>query len=362
MAIVGSGVISRTHLAALRADGRAEVRLLCDLDPAAASGLDPDLPWTADVAAVLADPAIDLVHVLTPHHAHAAQVVAALAAGKHVVVEKPLATTPDDVAAMCAAAAAAEERGQIAACIFQHRLAPGIRALRRHLRDRAFGSLEEVVVHVRCTRTSAYYNRAAWRGTWAGEGGGLLINQAIHALDLACYCFGQPLAVDVRVANQRLGRVIEVEDQAHGTLTFGGGLRVHLDAANDQTTGWEPHLIVRGSRGGCRYSTNGDGTFLELAHDDPAVRDDLLAAVADPACVLPGKREYGGLHAVQIADAIHAVLARRRPAVTIADGAVTTRTVLACYHATAISQAVDPAFPPGAAYTRPCLVPELLRA
>nr|MBA3686655.1 Gfo/Idh/MocA family oxidoreductase [Planctomycetota bacterium] len=121
-AIIGCGVIAPTHAKALALDGRAELRWACDTDPAKARARVAAERYTSDFAEVLADPGLDLVHICTPHAAHADQVVAALAAGKHVICEKPLATTPDDIARMLAAARAAATRSRPLICsgIYQH--------------------------------------------------------------------------------------------------------------------------------------------------------------------------------------------------------------------------------------------------
>jgi UDP-N-acetyl-2-amino-2-deoxyglucuronate dehydrogenase len=177
-AIIGCGVIAPTHARALELDARSHLRWACDIDPTRQTMVKAER-FTTQFTEVLADPAVDVVHICTPHQTHADLACAALAAGKHVICEKALATTPADLARMVRAAAAAPQL--VASGIFQHRFSPLARRLRELVSGGDFGRVQAVMVRFRCTRGQAYYASAAWRGRWAGEGGGLMINQASNS-------------------------------------------------------------------------------------------------------------------------------------------------------------------------------------
>ena len=200
-AIVGCGVIAPTHAKALELDGRVRIRWACDTDPAQVGRVAAER-FSTRFADILSDSAVQLVHICTPHQTHAELVTAALAAGKHVVCEKALATSPADVSRMVAAAARRSEL--VASGIFQHRFRPLARRLVELVRGGDFGRLARIQVEFRCTRTSAYYASGPWRGRWAGEGGGLMINQAIHTLDSALGFLGQPISVAGTVSRTRV--------------------------------------------------------------------------------------------------------------------------------------------------------------
>ena len=359
-AIIGCGVIGKTHVNAIAADGRGEVVWACDTDIERAQALVPNARHAFDLAEVLLDDSLDVIHLCTPHAVHKGQLVAAVAAGRHIICEKPLATTPADLHAMVAAAERHQAAGKIAACIFQHRHGLLARRLQELIAAGSFGALQSANLPFRCTRRRAYYDSAAWRGTWAVEGGGTCINQAIHSIDqLVWLCGGDPVAVTATCANKRLQDVIEVEDEASGSIRFGSGLVATFDIANDQTTGWDMHIEVVGERGSFRFTPNGGGQLFALEHEDQAVVDELRAieqAIAGGGATgVATKAEYGNLHTVQIADCYDAIEQGRQPHVTIANGATACEVVLGIYHSAAT--AAEAALPlADANYQHPVLV------
>lgn len=331
-AIIGCGVIAPTHVKALTVDGRVAIRWACDPDPAQHARV-PAARATTDWREALADPAVDLVCICTPHAQHAEQLVAALAGGKHVICEKPLATTPADVARMVAAAESAwRDRTLVVAGIFQHRFNPLAARLRQLLADGDFGAVKSASMDFRCTRTAAYYRSGPWRGTWSGEGGALLINQAIHTIDLVSwFCGGEPRAVSAQVERRRLGDTIECEDWAKLRVTFASGAGAELLAANDGVSDWRTDIAVECERGA--FALGAGYGLTRLVHPSQVVQAELRAIdrIRDEVVKLPGKAEYGDHHALQIADAVSAIIARRRPRVTLADAAPTVQLVLGAY-------------------------------
>ena len=366
VAIVGCGVIAPTHAKALALDGRCELVLACDPDLGKARALGATRvasDWREALGA-----GIDLVILCTPHHEHAAQAVAVLQAGKHLLCEKPLATTPDAVRHMVDAAQAA---GTVASGIFQHRFSPLARRVHELVRGGDFGPLLSAAMDFRCTRTAAYYASGPWRGRWAGEGGAVLINQAIHTLDLVNWFCGTPVSVAGTVSQQHPG-MIECEDHGQGVITYaadgadaGAGADTDADAAatppqasivcsNDQVTDWYQRITVTCRDGAIELGDH--HRLLTVTHSNQALCAELrtLDQIRLDGVRLPGKDCYGDHHALQIQDVLSAIRAGRAPFVTLADAAVTNQVVLGLYCSSA--QHGAPVALPARSFTRPDLL------
>lgn len=161
---------------------------------------------------------IDVVLIATPHRQHPELTVLALEHGKHVICEKPLAVTVADVDAVLRAAARARGRFAI---VYQNRLEPPYQYARQLLQSGELGPITRCSIVESFWRTQAYFGVAPWRGTWTGEGGGVLLNQAPHVLDRYVWLCGLPDVVSAR-CDTRLHR-IEVEDVATAVLTHANG-------------------------------------------------------------------------------------------------------------------------------------------
>ncbi|MFW5751674.1 MAG: Gfo/Idh/MocA family protein [Planctomycetota bacterium] len=337
-AVIGCGSIGPVHLAALIADPRVGSVVACDRIAERARRCAGDGAWSDDPAAVIDDPGIALVCVCTPHPEHAQLARAALATGKHVLCEKPLATDPPSLAAMCAAAEDAPA-GVLAAGVFQHRFSPLARALRSALATGAFGVVRTTAMEFRCTRDVDYYTRDRWRGTWVEEGGGVLLNQAIHTLDLWLWFVGTPVAVRARAENRWTAAFCECEDHIVGEVDFASGLTGAFAAINDRDSGWHTRITLDAEYGRFVYDSDGGGRLHVLEHRDPELLQRLRRCAAQIAeqrsRPLAGKACYGSLHAAQIADLLDAIEARREVPVDFPAAAVANQVVLAAYHAAA---------------------------
>jgi predicted dehydrogenase len=187
--IVGSGMIAQVHAKAVAAMAGATLHSVCNHHSGGARKLASHFGVAAysDIQAFLADPELDIVTVCTPSGAHFEPALAALAAGKHVIVEKPLEVTTERIDLMIAAAAAA---GKSLSSILNRRFTPAMDAFKQAAVDGRFGKLTSASCYVKWFRDQAYYDSAAWRGTWALDGGGVLMNQAIHAIDALIHLAG----------------------------------------------------------------------------------------------------------------------------------------------------------------------------
>jgi predicted dehydrogenase len=265
---VGAGVFA-LHRAALQQRDDIQVVGVCDVQPQPGQQRAAELgcQFFTDHRQMLADTRPEAVSVVTPHPQHAPIAVDCLEGGAHVLVEKPMAAQVADADRMLEAAAAA---GRLLAVSFQHRGRPEVRAARQLIQSGRLGEIQRVQMLAVWTRTARYYSRAAWRGTWAGEGGGVLMNQAAHNLDLICHLAGQPSRV--LAWNRTTLHAIETEDTCEALLEWSNGALGTLYVTTAQV-GEPERLEIVGTRGTLEI-WRGRLNFLESEAD-------LRAFVAD---------------------------------------------------------------------------------
>ncbi len=164
----------------------------------------------------------DVVHICTPHYLHVPMAVKALGMGIHVLTEKPCAI---NLAQLTQLQQAQKASGKQLGVCFQNRYNSSSRYLKQAVESGKYGKLLATRAFVTWNRGPDYFNSAAWRGTWAEEGGGVMINQAIHTLDLLQYTCGNIQTIQAHCFNDILGGVIEVEDTATAQLELDSGIR-----------------------------------------------------------------------------------------------------------------------------------------
>ncbi len=221
IAIVGCGRIAKRHAELLGSGQIAGAKLVavCDLlaDRAQAFADKYDVPGFTSVAELLEKSDADVITVLTPSGSHAALSIEASRAGRHVIVEKPMALTLADADAMIRAA---DEAGKQLFVVKQNRFNVPVVKAREALEAGRFGKLVLGTVRVRWCRDQSYYDHDAWRGTWAQDGG-VIANQASHHVDMLGWFMGPVESVHARSARALVN--IEAEDTAVATLKFRNG-------------------------------------------------------------------------------------------------------------------------------------------
>lgn len=234
-AIIGCGAIHTCHVDALRHVPGAVVRAVVDIDSEKGSRLAADYgcQFYQDYHEMLLDAAIDVVHICTPHYLHKPMILAALAAGKQVFCEKPVVMNPQEVADIQAAAAMAQRH--VGVC-YQNRLNPTSLAIQRCVEEGRLGNLRAIKAVLTWSRSGNYYAASPWRGSFATEGGSLLINQAIHTLDLMQWFGTGVRCLKGVVDSTLLADEIETEDSAMVTLCFNNGARGLFYASNCHTS------------------------------------------------------------------------------------------------------------------------------
>ncbi len=223
-AIIGYGDVSTIHIEALTAMANATIVAVCDTDPRRLAEAEKalDVPGFTDHLALLDARRPDVAHITTPHNQHASVAVDLVERGVNVIVEKPLA---DSIAAGDRLIEAAERSTAKIGVCFQNRYNTTAQAMNELLSSGELGAVIGGSATVLWHRNADYYRAKPWRGTWAGSGGGLLMNQAIHTVDLLQWLLGEVTAVSGHAATRFLGDTIEVEDTAEFVAEHAGGVR-----------------------------------------------------------------------------------------------------------------------------------------
>ncbi|MBT2531154.1 Gfo/Idh/MocA family oxidoreductase [Arthrobacter sp. ISL-48] len=357
VAIAGCGVIGRTHAVAIHEFAEAGIVALVDVIPDAAESLAdfieksgrprPSVYTTLEAAFAAAD--IHLVALATPSGLHIQQGLEVLAAGKHVVIEKPLDVDLNRAQEIEAAAREAARRGVVAAVISQHRFDRSSLAVADAVAKGRFGRLTSAIASVAWWRGQGYYDSGDWRGTWSMDGGGALMNQGVHTVDLLLWFMGRPVEIHAHTARLAHER-IEVEDTAVATVTFeNGGLAV-LHA----TTAAYPGLTVRVQLMGSEGSAVVDNDQLQYFHSKDAGGDSAdmglqgggnqaeqeLAKYPEEDYEAKDPTVYPAGHVRQYRDILGAIAEGRQPGVTVSDAVNALATVRAVYVSATLNQAV----------------------
>ncbi|MBQ8350734.1 MAG: Gfo/Idh/MocA family oxidoreductase [Clostridia bacterium] len=315
-AIIGLGAISTTHYGAIgRAGG--EVVAICDIDEAKITAFCEKTGCHAtaykDYQALLSDRTIDVIHICTPHYLHADMVVAALRAGHHVLCEKPLCIAEEDIPRVLAAE---RESGKHLGVCHQNRYNESNLALKAMLEsDPAKSGFGTVV----WDRGEGYYASGAWRGKWQTEGGGVMINQALHTLDLLLWMVGQPDSVQADLHNRHLGGVIEVEDTASALFRYEDGRVFNFFATTASGADMPVQVMV---------ATEGGQTIV-AANDTITVNGEIRPS--DSGDIRYGKDVWGDGHAKLVRDFYTCIKEDQPFAIDGREGARVVRAILAMY-------------------------------
>lgn len=343
VAIIGTGAIFRNHLEAYRALDNVEVVAVCDIDAALAqkTAQENNIPRafgsTAELFAASQDPTdlgrVDIVSVCTPHPTHEAVVVEAAEAGVHVLCEKPLAISPEASQRMVDSCA---KNGVQLGVLFQRRFWPAAQRIKALIADGTIG--EPILGHasVLLHRDPTYYSATPWRGSWATDGGGVLMTQGIHYIDLLQWFMGDVTEVYGHINAYVHHENMETEDTAVATLKFASGAIATLQASTAVSPGLGVQIRVTGQTGASVQLTEfPEGT--EGRVDVLGVGEELDTQPTWPADLNPNTSlsEINGalipFHKKQVADFVDAIHAGTAPAVTGEEATKALRILLAVY-------------------------------
>lgn len=278
--IIGCGMISRFHARAIAELRGAKLVACYNRTMPAARALASEFGGEAydDLDRMLSRPDLDIVTIATVSGAHLEPTLAAARAGKHVIVEKPLEITLSRCDAMIKAC---DEAGVLLATIFPSRFHRSAQLLKQAVEQGRFGRLTLADAYVKWFRTQQYYDSGAWRGTWDLDGGGALMNQAIHSVDLLTWLMG-PVAEISSFTGTLAHERIEVEDVAVAALKFANGALGVIEATTATYPGSLKRIEIHGNQGTAVLREEDITTwdFAKSRASDQKIRDAMAAKTA----------------------------------------------------------------------------------
>lgn len=308
-AVIGLGTIGKVHIGVLE-EMRVEIAAVCDCDQNALKKYAQYKGYT-DYIQMLDEVQPSVVHECTPHYLHTEMILAALERDIHVLCEKPMCIRKEDIPRIVAAQK--KSQAQLGVCL-QNRYLPQNVFIKEFLKDKKILSATGNLVW---RRGEKYYRSAAWRGKWATEGGGVLINQALHCLDLMQYFVGMPKAVAASVSNLTLQDVIEVEDTAT-LICYGEENGFAFAATNGGFGGTSITLEIHTEQDVLKTLPNGVVLNGEIRSFQPTDKE-------------YGKHCYGSGHVALIRDFYDCIQTGRKFAIDVQEGAKSVKIVLTAY-------------------------------
>lgn len=333
-AVVGCGMIARFHVRALQEIPSARVTALVSRSRDSAeklladTGLPP-CPIFNSVSDAVKAPGVDAVIITTPSGAHREPALVAAQAGKHVVVEKPLEITGprcQDIIAAC------DHAGVKLCTIFPSRFGDANTALKAAVDAGKFGRLTLGETTCKWWRTQAYYDEGGWKGTQALDGGGAMMNQAIHNVDLLLWLMGDATHVSGFTATLAHER-IEVEDTAVAAIRFKSGALGVIQATTSVHPGYPKTIAVHGDKGSAVIEQDDviRWDFTPATDEDAKVKERFAAKVgASGGAADPKAISHEG-HRRQLADFVEAVQQNRVPKVDGREGKKAVDLICAVY-------------------------------
>ena len=331
--IVGCGMIANFHAKAIEDISGAKVVACQSRRLKSAKKFATEFGGTPyeTVKEMLADPAVDIVTICTPSGAHLEPAVAAAKAGKHVIIEKPLEVTLkrcDKIIRAC------EDNGVVLSTIFPSRFHKSSQLLKQAVDKGRFGTLTLGDAYVKWFRTQEYYDSGQWRGTWELDGGGALMNQAIHSVDLLTWLMGPVAELSAQTATLAHKR-IEVEDVATASLKFENGALGVIEASTAAFPGTLKKIEIHGSDGsaGIEEEDIKLWQFKKMTAKDKKIVASFEGATetgggaADPSAI------GHAAHAHQFRDVIKAIKTGGKPSIDGAEGRRSVEIILAIYKA-----------------------------
>lgn len=306
--IIGCGVIAPCHASALTNMEGACLYAVCDIIPEKADKFAKQYGVSRvyyDHKEMLKNPEIDVVCVCVPSGIHGEIAKDAALAGKNIVCEKPMEITPEKIEDVIKVV---RECGVKMQCIFQRRTMSAAIAVRKAVQEGKFGKIVLADAYLKYYRSQEYYNSAGWRGTWELDGGGALMNQGVHGIDLLAWMVDEKIEkVFARVGT--LARDIVVEDTAAALLKFAGGGFGVIEGATTTYPGFETKFEIHGEKGTVIFDDAGIKTW-EFIGDDAPVKPEAsekLGGASDPT-----KISSAG-HFILLKDLVDAINEDREP-------------------------------------------------
>lgn len=312
--IIGLGVISEIHIEALKMIDDAKITAVCTRDRSKAENTADELgcSWYTDYRRLADDPAVDAVVLCTPSGSRLPMVEYIAAAGKHIISEKPLEVTPERIDGMLKAC---HENNVFIASIFHKRYHPVYKWIKESIDNGLFGDIVTTDIMMKWYREPEYYSNSSWRGTMALDGGGALMNQCVHFIDMVQWFNGGVKSVFARTARM-LHKSIEGEDTAVAVVEYNNNAYGVIEATTSAYPGFSTVITVNGTKGG-------------VICENEDIRELKLMDGVEKHIIIPRKEdsgEHGGdamtnvkkdfsLHLYQLTDIVGAILEGKQPPV-----------------------------------------------
>ncbi len=340
--IIGAGMIASVHARALREiPGTSLVGVYSTtLQKREAFASKESCRAFNSLEEMLADPAIDIVCICTPSGAHQDPALACIAAGKHCLIEKPLEVTLEKCDRIIAAA---DAKGVKVGVVFPSRFYEQAMQLKKAVEASKFGDIVLGDAYVKWHRSEAYYKSNAWRGTWELDGGGALMNQGIHSVDLLQWYMGPVKRVQAFRANRR-HKEIAVEDTVVASLEFENGALGNITCSTAIFPGELKRIEINGTTGTAVLQESNliRWELQEMTAADEAIRElsQQSGLSHGGGASNPADISFKG-HQLQIEDLIHAINTNETPLVDGREGRKAVEIVLAVYQSAATGQPVE---------------------
>lgn len=319
--VVGFGAIGPVHAKAAARSEYAACYAICDC-----------LKERADKAAklygakayynfedVLADKNIDVIHICTPHYLHKEMAVSALKAGKNIVLEKPAAMTLSELSEMEEVYKMSDKKACI---VLQNRMNTSVAEMKRLIKeDKSLGKMLGIAGFMTWRRDGEYYKRDSWRGRWATEGGALLINQAVHMIDLIDWLGGGIKSVKSSISNKSLDGIIETEDTSDSLFIFKSGVHGVFYATNAFGADSPFRIEAVFENATLRYA---DTRLYKIENGVKIIAEDFATDIC-------GKKCWGGGHARVINDFYNALINGGEDYIDLKDGLHSAKVMLSMY-------------------------------
>jgi UDP-N-acetyl-2-amino-2-deoxyglucuronate dehydrogenase len=328
--VIGCGVIAPWHADSVVASEYADVAAVCDIDGAKGEDFAEKygVPLYQDYKRMLREAGLDVVSICTPSGLHSEMTVAAAEAGVNVLCEKPIAITVPQLDAMIAAV---EKAGIKMGGIFQRRTYEVSQRVREAVQSGLLGQMTLGDAYLKYYRSPAYYRSADWRATWALDGGGALMNQGVHGIDLLLWIMGDVESVFAKA--EAKVRDIEVEDTCAAVLTFKNGAYGVIEGTTSSNPGEPTALYLHGEKGTIILDDKGISKWAVaedksvVAENDPekCVTRQSLSTTSDPTAM--GRAGHQAL----VDDLAMAILEDREPMVTGDSARKAVELILAIY-------------------------------
>jgi predicted dehydrogenase len=336
--IVGAGMISHFHAKAINAIANAQLTGIYSINKSKSDLFAMQHNCTAfgTLDDMLRAPGIDIVCICTPSGIHLDAAIACIEAGKHCLIEKPLEVTLERCDRIIKAA---EKAGVKIGVIFPSRFYENSKKLKEALDEKRFGDLVMGDAYVKWSRSPEYYQSAKWRGTWKYDGGGALMNQGIHSVDLLQWYMGPVESVRAVAANIR-HKNIEVEDTIVATLKFANGALGTIECSTAVFPGTLKRIEIMGTEGTAILEES-NLVKWEFLREKEGDKNNQLAKsnVSQGGVSDPGDISFVG-HQKQIEDMIHAIEGGNDPLVDGQEGRRSVQIVEAIYESARTGQEI----------------------